>query len=109
MTVCNRCGKENQDHYKFCLGCGAELTADAPTARRARILPRVCPPGRHEDAALPVVRQRRPAELPVLRHVRLSDGRGLGTDADADAAGTAARHGHAAADTAVAAVDDVDP
>ncbi len=27
MTVCNRCGKENQDHYKFCLGCGAELSA----------------------------------------------------------------------------------
>ena len=27
MIVCNRCGKENQDHYKFCLGCGAELTA----------------------------------------------------------------------------------
>jgi hypothetical protein len=32
MTVCNRCGKENQDHYKFCLGCGAELVA-APTFR----------------------------------------------------------------------------
>src|SRR5690242_20949835 len=30
MTVCNRCGKENQDHYKFCLGCGAELTAPKP-------------------------------------------------------------------------------
>jgi len=30
MTVCNRCGKENQDHYKFCLGCGAELTAVKP-------------------------------------------------------------------------------
>ncbi len=30
MTVCNRCGKENQDHYKFCLGCGAELKAAAP-------------------------------------------------------------------------------
>jgi pSer/pThr/pTyr-binding forkhead associated (FHA) protein len=27
MIVCNRCGKENQDHYKFCLGCGAELVA----------------------------------------------------------------------------------
>jgi pSer/pThr/pTyr-binding forkhead associated (FHA) protein len=27
MIVCNRCGKENQDHYKFCLGCGAELTS----------------------------------------------------------------------------------
>jgi pSer/pThr/pTyr-binding forkhead associated (FHA) protein len=23
---CAKCGKENQDHYKFCLGCGAELT-----------------------------------------------------------------------------------
>ncbi|MCX5741087.1 MAG: FHA domain-containing protein [Proteobacteria bacterium] len=31
MSVCNRCGKENQDHYKFCLGCGAELTV--PTAK----------------------------------------------------------------------------
>jgi len=30
MTVCNRCGKENQDHYKFCLGCGAELTVKPP-------------------------------------------------------------------------------
>jgi hypothetical protein len=30
MIVCNRCGKENQDHYKFCLGCGAELTAAKP-------------------------------------------------------------------------------
>ncbi len=29
MIVCNRCGKENQDHYKFCLGCGAELTSPA--------------------------------------------------------------------------------
>jgi pSer/pThr/pTyr-binding forkhead associated (FHA) protein/serine/threonine protein kinase len=23
--VCDRCGKENRDHYKFCLGCGNEL------------------------------------------------------------------------------------
>ncbi|ACY17108.1 FHA domain-containing protein [Haliangium ochraceum] len=27
MIICYRCGKENQDHYKFCLGCGAELTS----------------------------------------------------------------------------------
>ena len=26
MIVCQRCGKENQDHYKFCLGCGAEIS-----------------------------------------------------------------------------------
>ncbi|KPK16548.1 MAG: hypothetical protein AMJ62_04905 [Myxococcales bacterium SG8_38] len=25
MIVCSRCSKENQDHYRFCLGCGAEL------------------------------------------------------------------------------------
>ena len=25
MITCPKCFKENQDHYKFCLGCGAEL------------------------------------------------------------------------------------
>ena len=25
MITCSRCGKENQDLYKFCLGCGAKL------------------------------------------------------------------------------------
>lgn len=25
MITCPKCGKDNQDHYKFCLGCGAEL------------------------------------------------------------------------------------
>ncbi len=29
MIVCPRCTKENQDHYKFCLGCGAELPRNA--------------------------------------------------------------------------------
>ena len=29
MIVCSRCSKENQDHYKFCLGCGAELPRQA--------------------------------------------------------------------------------
>ncbi|HVZ74857.1 MAG TPA: FHA domain-containing protein [Polyangia bacterium] len=28
--TCSHCGKENQDHYKFCLGCGRELTRPAP-------------------------------------------------------------------------------
>ena len=27
MITCSRCGKENQKHYKFCLGCGAKLEA----------------------------------------------------------------------------------
>ncbi|UJR81774.1 FHA domain-containing protein [Sandaracinus amylolyticus] len=35
MIVCPRCGKENQDHYKFCLGCGAELPRDAAHAPKS--------------------------------------------------------------------------
>jgi pSer/pThr/pTyr-binding forkhead associated (FHA) protein len=31
---CPRCGKENQDHYKFCLGCGAELPRAGAGARK---------------------------------------------------------------------------
>jgi pSer/pThr/pTyr-binding forkhead associated (FHA) protein len=38
MHVCQRCGKENQDHYRFCLGCGGEIGDDAPAAP-ARSLP----------------------------------------------------------------------
>ncbi len=35
VITCRRCAKDNQDHYKFCLGCGAKLDAQpaaAPTA-----------------------------------------------------------------------------
>ncbi len=29
MITCRKCAKENQDHYKFCLGCGAELPRES--------------------------------------------------------------------------------
>jgi pSer/pThr/pTyr-binding forkhead associated (FHA) protein len=29
VITCPKCFKENQDHYKFCLGCGAELPREA--------------------------------------------------------------------------------
>ena len=33
MIVCPKCSKENQDHYKFCLGCGSDLPrAEVPTS-----------------------------------------------------------------------------
>jgi pSer/pThr/pTyr-binding forkhead associated (FHA) protein len=35
LITCNRCGKENQDHYKFCLGCGSELAKAQPAAPAA--------------------------------------------------------------------------
>jgi pSer/pThr/pTyr-binding forkhead associated (FHA) protein len=28
VITCPKCSKDNQDHYKFCLGCGAELPRD---------------------------------------------------------------------------------
>lgn len=34
MITCSRCGKENQDHYKFCLGCGNEIKALPKAAAR---------------------------------------------------------------------------
>ncbi len=37
MTECGKCGQKNDPHYKFCLGCGAELPSSAamptPTTR----------------------------------------------------------------------------
>lgn len=32
MITCQKCGKENQEHYRFCLGCGAELPRASPGA-----------------------------------------------------------------------------
>ncbi len=47
MITCSRCGKENQDLYKFCLGCGAKLQAGAapkPVAPPADNFPPTPPP-----------------------------------------------------------------
>ncbi len=51
MTVCNRCGKENQDHYKFCLGCGAELTAKAPGGDMAMMKTMMADPSQQSPIA----------------------------------------------------------
>lgn len=49
MIACPSCSKENQDHYKFCLGCGAKLPAAAPAAAPAPApaaqVPAAVPPG----------------------------------------------------------------
>jgi hypothetical protein len=37
VSVCAKCGKSNRAHYKFCLGCGAELVGkDGPPPVRAQ-------------------------------------------------------------------------
>jgi pSer/pThr/pTyr-binding forkhead associated (FHA) protein len=35
VITCAKCSKENQDHYKFCLGCGSELPKGAPKQFKA--------------------------------------------------------------------------
>jgi pSer/pThr/pTyr-binding forkhead associated (FHA) protein len=45
MTVCGSCGKQNQDLYKFCLGCGADLaSAAAGGDSQMRARPGTAPP-----------------------------------------------------------------
>ena len=50
MITCLKCGKENQDHYKFCLGCGAEL----PRAVAAKPFSAATPPQGVPAVAVPV-------------------------------------------------------
>lgn len=53
MITCRKCGKENQDHYKFCLGCGAELPRDTSPKPQATNTPPqgVAPVARPASAA----------------------------------------------------------
>src|SRR5690606_206662 len=44
VIVCPNCGKENQDHYKFCLGCGAKLPAPGQAPAPAPPSPPSVPP-----------------------------------------------------------------
>src|SRR5687767_15171397 len=59
VIVCPRCSKENQDHYKFCLGCGAELPRDAGKAPKSFTAP--TPPSGMPAGAPPPPRPAPPA------------------------------------------------
>jgi pSer/pThr/pTyr-binding forkhead associated (FHA) protein len=54
VIVCPRCSKENQDHYKFCLGCGAELPRNAAHQPKAFTAP-TPPAGMPATQAAPAV------------------------------------------------------
>ena len=58
MITCLKCGKENQDHYKFCLGCGAEL----PRAAAAKPFTAATPPQGVPAVAVPMPA---PAAMPM--------------------------------------------
>jgi pSer/pThr/pTyr-binding forkhead associated (FHA) protein len=68
VITCPKCSKENQDHYKFCLGCGAELPRDvAPKAFSPQTPPHGIRPfqgGGSAAAPIPGVPQAPPAAAP---------------------------------------------
>ncbi|NOY90403.1 MAG: zinc-ribbon domain-containing protein, partial [Deltaproteobacteria bacterium] len=64
VIVCPRCDKENQDHYKFCLGCGAELPRDAAKAPEGFTAP--TPPAGVPIAAPPAPAQFGGAAAPAV-------------------------------------------
>jgi pSer/pThr/pTyr-binding forkhead associated (FHA) protein len=69
VITCPKCSKENQDHYKFCLGCGAELPRDAaPKPFSPRTPPQgIKPVGNQPPAAgRPAAPSAPPAPAPVM-------------------------------------------
>lgn len=51
MIYCKKCGRPNEDHYRFCLGCGARLEHQKPSAS-LRTSPEI-PAERQESKASP--------------------------------------------------------
>jgi pSer/pThr/pTyr-binding forkhead associated (FHA) protein len=63
---CSKCGKENQDHYKFCLGCGAELPKDkSPKPFKADTPPQGVAQQSAQAAPAPTVAPAAPAARPA--------------------------------------------
>ena len=68
MIICSKCGKENQDRYKFCLGCGAQLSAPEPAAAATGAPPQVVdtdfsPVSPTPPAGLPKISTQVPPEM----------------------------------------------
>jgi pSer/pThr/pTyr-binding forkhead associated (FHA) protein len=67
LIKCPNCGKQNQDHYKFCLGCGSELPRDAtraPSATAAPTPPSGVPVAGKQPAAVPAGLKVEPKGVP---------------------------------------------
>jgi pSer/pThr/pTyr-binding forkhead associated (FHA) protein len=69
VIICSKCGKENQDRYKFCLGCGTQLTPPAAPAVEASqpSAPNVPSPVRSRPSPTP------PAGMPKVRTSSVPD------------------------------------
>lgn len=78
MIVCPNCGRKNENHYKFCLGCGTELSANdaqpthppratvsAPPAEASAPPAEAPEPSAPPASAPPAVSEPLPASIPV--------------------------------------------
>ena len=89
MLSCAICGKQNLEHYRFCLGCGADISGQTrvpkaaspkadPPAEKAGISVHVFPPS-DDGEALPLQRPLQPAQnglvCPSCNSVNESDNR----------------------------------
>jgi hypothetical protein len=72
VIICARCGKENQKHYKFCLGCGAKLEAPPPAEPIKPPAPTTIPD------PLPPVMSARPVAPPSSMGASLGGGSSAG-------------------------------
>jgi len=70
VIICPNCSRENEDHYKFCLGCGTELSrvgrTDAPSALASPARPAASPLAAPRVLAPPVAPLRQAPLVPVL-------------------------------------------
>ncbi|MBS2013273.1 MAG: FHA domain-containing protein [Deltaproteobacteria bacterium] len=67
MITCPKCTKDNQDHYKFCLGCGAELPRDnAPKPFSPSAPPEAKPSAAPQPQIAPPPAPSQPAQAPAV-------------------------------------------
>jgi pSer/pThr/pTyr-binding forkhead associated (FHA) protein len=65
VIICSKCGKENQDRYKFCLGCGAQLTSLNPPPEAEQPAPVPGPGPAQAPAQAPAEGAAGPAFTPI--------------------------------------------
>jgi pSer/pThr/pTyr-binding forkhead associated (FHA) protein len=70
VIACPNCGKENQDHYKFCLGCGSDLPRTGENRSTKTQTPPTGIPAMSQDSAVsatgPMPKMQGPAIVDVL-------------------------------------------
>jgi pSer/pThr/pTyr-binding forkhead associated (FHA) protein len=92
VIICPKCTKENQDHYKFCLGCGAELPRDAAPKKFGSNTP---PHGMHRPAEAAPVAASAPAPAAPVPAAPVQAAPAPAAQPAADAGVTCPQCGHA--------------